>query len=52
MHHVEWLLMAKRNELEIGEFEFSGHKGERKYSIKRCLRWLIDLIKASFYNYG
>jgi hypothetical protein len=43
--HIELLYWAKQGKFKIGEYIFSGHGGERNYSIRRILDWLINFSR-------
>jgi len=45
--HIELLYWAwKRGFRRVGEVHFTGHKGERRYSFRRCLSWLISWFRV------
>jgi hypothetical protein len=43
--HIELLYWAKQGMFKIGEYDFSGHAGERRYSLRRIMDWLLNFSR-------
>jgi glycosyltransferase involved in cell wall biosynthesis len=43
--HIELLYWAKQRMFKIGEYDFSGHAGERRYSLRRMIDWLLNFSR-------
>lgn len=50
--HVEFLYMGIKNKLKIGvlDFDTSGSDIKHKYSMKRSVLWLYDIIKMAIFD--
>ena len=50
--HIELLYWAKKMKFKIGEYEFNGHGGERRYSVKRMIDWLMNFSRLIRVKYS
>ena len=46
--HIELLYWAKKMNFKIGEYAFNGHSGERRYSVKRIMDWLMNFSRLMY----
>ena len=50
--HIELLYWATKMKFKIGEYEFNGHSGERRYSVTRIIDWIMNFSRLIRLKYA